>query len=176
MSIRTQAEIQRLVEHVLHESHVDKPPVPIDRLARLLGAELRMEPAEGDISGFLFREGDRAIIGINKRHAPNRRRFTIAHEIGHLLLHEGQELHVDRQFRVHLRDDRSSQAIDSDEIAANQFAAELLMPATFIRRDLQGRDLDLEDDGQLRELATRYGVSLQAMTFRLTNLGLISPL
>ena len=176
MALRSQADIRRLVERLLRDSDLNAPPVPVEKIARTLGVEVRVEPVEGDISGFLFREGDRAVIGINRQHSVTRRRFTIAHEIGHFLLHDRQEIHVDRQFRVHLRDDRSSQAIDPDEIAANQFAAELLMPVDFLRFDLRDRDLDLEDDAELRVLAVRYKVSPQAMMFRLTNLGLISPL
>src|SRR3954470_4270018 len=70
----------------------------------------------------------RYIIGINSSHPETRKRFTIAHEMGHLVLHQLDQVHVDKQFLVKLRDDISSQAIDPHEIEANAFAAALLMP------------------------------------------------
>jgi Zn-dependent peptidase ImmA (M78 family) len=60
-----------------------------------------------------------------------------------------------------------------DEREANLFAAELLMPAKFLQKDLSGQNLDLlEDEGVLlHKLARKYKVSTQALSFRLANLG-----
>ena len=66
------------------------------------------------------------------------------------------------------RDERSSQAIDPDEIEANRFAAELLMPYAMIVDDII--DIDIEDDEELRELADKYQVSVQALTHRINDL------
>jgi Zn-dependent peptidase ImmA (M78 family) len=111
---------------------------------------------------------------VNTHHAPVRQNFTTAHELGHLILHEQDQLHVDRAFRVRLRDDVSSQGIDDFEREANFFAATLLMPKEFIKNDLAGEDdVDLLDDEFLRNLARKYGVSSQALVNRLKNLGYI---
>jgi len=62
------------------------------------------------------------------------------------------------------------------EREANLFAAELLMPARFLRADERIAKLDLLDEeatGLLKEVADEYGVSVQALTYRLANLGLI---
>ncbi|MDI9636216.1 ImmA/IrrE family metallo-endopeptidase [Geitlerinema splendidum] len=116
----------------------------------------------------------KAIIGINDRHPENRQRFTIAHELGHYLLHEQEKLHVDRRFQIQLRDGNSSKGEREEEKEANLFAAELLMPTSFIQQDLAGVEgLDLEDDAAIADLAKKYGVSTQAMTFRLAYLGYI---
>lgn len=56
-------------------------------------------------------------------------------------------------------------------MAANQFAAELLMPEQEVRTRL-GAGIEITDDSALRDLAKYFGVSSQAMFFRLTNLGL----
>jgi Zn-dependent peptidase ImmA (M78 family) len=122
----------------------------------------------------VYRDGDRIVVGVNSLHHPNRQRFTIAHEIGHLLLHRGKEVHIDRTFRVNLRDDVSSKAVDQEEIQANRFAAELLMPRGMLIEDLKTQQIDYENEEALGELAKRYRVSLQAMTFRLANLGLVT--
>jgi Zn-dependent peptidase ImmA (M78 family) len=169
--------IRSAAARLLSENGVKKPPVPVEDLAPALGAEIRYSPFEGDVSGMLFRHDGQAIIGVNSLHHPNRQRFTIAHEIAHLVLHKGMEVHVDRTYRINLRDDISSQAVDREEIDANSFAAELLMPEPWLIEDLKGQDIDCEgeDDDDLRGLARKYGVSLKALTLRLTNLGLIAP-
>jgi Zn-dependent peptidase ImmA (M78 family) len=95
---------------------------------------------------------------------PNRQRFTIAHELGHLLLHK-DEVHIDRAFRNSI----SSQAIDANEIEANRFAAELLMPFHLLKNE-DISNIDVEDESSLRDLARKFKVSLQAMTLRVTNI------
>ena len=89
MKIRV-ALIRRKVNQLLEELEIDEPPVPVRKIARHCDARIVRVPGEGDndLSGFLYREGDQAVIGVNKDHAPVRQRFTIAHELGHLLLHE----------------------------------------------------------------------------------------
>lgn len=163
-------KIEATALRLLQEQRVHKPPVPVESIARRLGAEIRYSPFEGDISGGVFRDGKRVIIGINSLHHPNRQRFTIAHEIGHMVLHQGKEIHIDRTFRINFRDDVSSQAVDPEEIEANRFAAELLMPQSMLVRDLKGQKVDIENEEEIRRLATTYGVSVQALSFRLTNL------
>lgn len=159
--------------NLLSEAKVNKPPVPVERLARLRGAQVRYEPLDGDLSGMLFREGARAIIGVNASHPKSRQRFTIAHELGHLELHQPTEFFVDHRFLVRRRDGLSSQAVNHEEIEANGFAAELLMPSLMLEKDLAGFDVDYEDEELTRWLADRYKVSLQAMAIRLSALGLL---
>lgn len=167
--------IETIVRRLLGEHKISRSPIPVEALARSLGVRVSYSPFEGDISGMVFRDEDHVIIGVNSLHHPNRQRFTIAHEIGHMLLHKGIEVHVDRAFRINLRNDVSSQAVDPEEIEANRFAAELLMPKHMLIRDLKGRAIDFENEDDLRRLASKYRVSIQALTFRLINLGLISP-
>ena len=69
--------------------------------------------------------------------------------------------------RINRRDEVSSQATDVEEIEANRFAAELLMPYDMIIDDLTRSALDIEDEAALKELSERYRVSLQALTLRL---------
>lgn len=168
---RSTAHIRAQATAVLRNLGVEEPPIPIELLAHRLSAQIIYAPYEGDMSGILFRDADRTIIGVNAQHAKARQRFTIAHEIGHLILHTSKEFYIDRGFAVRLRDETSAQATDVEEIEANTFAAELLMPARMLKRDIGERVLDFEGDDFISELAARYRVSLQAMTFRLTNLG-----
>lgn len=174
---RRSEHIRNSVDKLLRTANVYTPPVPVERIARLRGADIRYVSFDGDISGMLAREGGRFVIGVNALHPKTRQRFTIAHEIGHLELnHLGQygehDILVDRHFKVMLRDEKSSQASDPMEIEANAYAAELLMPTSMLvaERELRSLGVDYEDDDLINNLATRYRVSRQAMTFRLANL------
>ena len=166
--------IRSRVDSLLAQNRVRSAPVPVTEIADALGVEVRLESAADELSGFLYRDRKRnlAIIGVNADHHPNRQSFTTAHELGHFLLHEFDEIHVDRQFKVWLRSEASSQGTDLEEKEANLFAAELLMPAQFIQNDVEEiGTLDVVDEEILQNLADRYGVSVQAMTFRLAYLG-----
>jgi Zn-dependent peptidase ImmA (M78 family) len=141
-------------------------------MAKLAGAILRSGDLPDNLSGFLLRQAGGAVIGVNAEHADTRQRFTIAHEIGHLLLHPDQS-YLDRKILpAYFRDDRSRTAEDKVEIDANQFAADLLMPKRFLLRALANREIDVEDADEVSKLAKRFGVSPQALTYRLINLEL----
>lgn len=161
---------------ILRKNHVLSPPVPVSDIASGEGIHLRLAPTAMNISGALIRSQDgRVLIALNDAHHANRQRFTIAHELGHFFLdHTGLGTHVDADFTINLRSEVSSEASDSKEIQANAFAAELLMPKSFVLQDIV--EFLPIDSGSVKKLARRYGVSEQAMTIRLANLGFVSPL
>jgi Zn-dependent peptidase ImmA (M78 family) len=167
------------VQQLLVSASVHEPPVPVERLAREAGAVVSYQPFDAeDISGLLYRaEHASPVIGVNSNNAKVRQRFTIAHELGHLLLQDGQALILERHLQVNFRDKTSSTASNQDEIEANQFAAELLMPREFLERGLEsllaGRPLT--DSDLVRKLAVRFEVSQQAMEYRLASLGMLTP-
>jgi Zn-dependent peptidase ImmA (M78 family) len=108
------------------------------------------------------------VIGVNASHPSARRRFTIAHELGHVLLLAHDDLHVDG--KLMLRDATSSQGNDRREIEANAFAAELLMPVEMLRHEIVLRGgIDLDDDRDVGGLARIFGVSVQALLIRLSD-------
>ena len=171
--------IRSLVNQLLEGLEIHRGPVPVEKVAESLGVDVRWEPADPDLSGFLLRDPKdrRAIIGVNSKHHKNRQRFTIGHELGHFLLHQGEKVHIDslnRAFEVKLRDEESGTGTDSEEREANLFAAELLMPESFLKEDLAKLDtLDLFRQDVLKPLARKYGVSTEALTFRLAYLNYI---
>lgn len=162
--------IRNNVEKLLLKNGIYGPPVNVAKIAQSLGAKILYSKYDAEeISGMLIRDGKNVIIGVNSCHSANRQRFTLAHECGHLLLHSGQPIFVDKNFRVNLRDDKSSSATDTEEIEANKFAAELLMPWQFLRKDIPSRSIDIENEIYIKILAKKYQVSTQAMSFRLVN-------
>ena len=66
-----------------------------------------------------------------------------------------------------------SEGIDPIEIEANQFAATLLMPTNLIRTELEKLDVDTYGEDVIEDLANKFGVSVQAMTIRMTSMRLI---
>jgi Zn-dependent peptidase ImmA (M78 family) len=167
------AEAQAL--ELLQKTYAGGPPVPVEDIARARSAQLTYEAFEEDVSGLLYRDKDRVVIGVNSTHAPTRQRFTIAHELGHLMMHEGrQAVFVDRLVRMNLRDGSSSE----EEVDANAFAASLLMPKSLIldainwvfERTPRIGPGDLAD-----QLAGTFRVSPEAMRYRLENLGIVDP-
>ncbi len=170
--------IKRFARDLLEEFGVTSPPVPVEQIAKQLGAQINEAPDGEDLSGFMLRDQTtgEVVIGVNKAHGEHRRRFTIAHELAHMLLHDQEQLHVDSSRRLQLIR-RSGQSSDGNvpiEIEANVFAAEFLMPADLLEEDLlTDENANINDVSVIRTLANRYKVSNQAMTFRLANLGYI---
>lgn len=172
MSPRSSRVLRREATRLLERSGVTAPAVPVDRIAREVGAEVKFLPYEGELAGMLARSGGSPVIGVNSLHHRNRQRFTIAHELGHLLLHD-LDVHIDRDFRVRHRDATSATATDPLEVEANRFAAELLMPYSMLAEDLGDAGIDMERMDDVGPLAKRYGVSLQAMMHRIANFAYI---
>jgi hypothetical protein len=170
----------RAAEELLDTLTVRRLPVRIDEIARKHAFVMR-DPLPPDVSGMLIPAADNSkkswIIIVNKKHSLERQRFTMAHELAHLVLHEYKTPHADGTQRVRFRDASSSLGTDREEVEANQFAAEILMPATLLIPRL--RELGLDSwDGELSDtvsdalvgLARECRVSEQALLFRIANL------
>ncbi|WP_263380933.1 ImmA/IrrE family metallo-endopeptidase [Granulicella paludicola] len=179
--MRTRREIETRVKELLDKHAIANSPVDVQKIATEEGLAVLGQDFSGDVSGALVRYGGgAAAIAFNERQSTSRIRFTIAHELAHYLLgHTDDEDHVDWEFSIIRRDSNSSRASDVREIEANMFAANLLMPRSFIDKDVSlfidpGRKVKLTDE-RISVLASKYRVSNAAMTFRLINLGYLPP-
>ena len=131
-----------------------------------------------DISGVLLFDGSKATIGYNKENGDSRRRFTMAHELGHFVLnHQRRGIFVDtpeKYFPPKFRNKESSTGEFLQEKEANAFAASLLMPDDLVLGAIElirdQKKYLLEDYNLAGELAKYFWVSPQAMLFRLDNL------
>ena len=152
---------------ILKMSHTRRSPVNVVQIAESLGFEVCDYDFPESTSAVLVIDGDTRAIGVNKSSAPVRKRFSIAHELGHFLLGHGDFADSRQTF-----EDGSynySDPQNRQESEANEFAAELLMPEAFLKRDLEEAPLDVP------ALAKRYEVSEQAMWIQLFSLDLASP-
>ncbi|WP_027545310.1 ImmA/IrrE family metallo-endopeptidase [Bradyrhizobium sp. WSM2254] len=169
MSEHAAREARALVEKL----GVKAPPVPVEKLAKALGVRVEFNPFDDELSGMAFLRDGKPVIGVNANHHPNRQRFTIAHELGHVLLHRNRleaAVLVDKSRNFIARDTVSAEGTDPVEIQANAFAAELLMPKKFVRQVLSESARDLQDDDYLISLAKRFRVSLAAFQYRLESM------
>lgn len=122
--------------------------------------KLVYKPMDANQSGSLTNIDGKWIICINENHNIKRQRFTLAHELGHYILHKEKNVEfVDTAF---FRSDE----MDSIEYHANEFAARLLMPETSVRELI-----DNEHIKNIGILAERFGVSSAAMKYRVLSLG-----
>lgn len=142
--------------------HQKCPPVMTVPIANQLGMKVYNVPDwPPNISGMIRKDGKLGgesgiAIYVNKDHPETRRRFTIAHEIAHFVLHQdliGDGITDDGLYRSNLS--------LTNETHANRFAADLLMPWHLVDREIKnGRDT-------VSELAGLFNVSMQAMSIRL---------
>lgn len=157
--------IEELTENILRDHDCLEVPVNVGAVASELGIDVHEGAFDDDVSGTIYIMGEhKAVVALNANNNPRRKRFTLAHEIGHFLLHKGRGIHVDTENMLFRREGISK---DPRETAANQFAAALLMPRVLLEKELEDDQFDIDD------LAKKFNVSSQAMSFRLVNLKLI---
>lgn len=148
---------------------LENPPVEPGDICSKFDIDLFYVELDEDISGMIKKIEGKGSIFVNNAHHPNRQRFTIAHELGHYFLDHINGVHVDKT--VLYRDANSGKAQFADEINANRFAAELLMPREFIDKYLKTIG-DYFEDNLIENLASKFLVSTTAMSLRLQNLGI----
>lgn len=144
---------------------------PIEDLRVLLdNAAIRIfeVPVPNDeLSGFSFwHQNYGPCILVHAKDSKGRRNFTLAHELAHLLYSHGSSAcYIPSDVsEIHGRIERK----------ANQFAAELLLPKAGLARDFEKRNLPPKpSEEQLHQMAIRWGVSVQALGYRLEDLGLV---
>lgn len=150
-------EPRGVANHVLRRMHVTKPPVPVEHIAKNLDIEVA-RVALADAAGVLESTRTSAKIEINRTDLEERQHFTIAHEIGHLLLHTIAQ----PQFRFH--DPGFGPTKLKKEKEANEFAASLLMPLWMVEPIMLGSGLTTKGLAQL------FKVSVAAMEVQLKKL------
>jgi Zn-dependent peptidase ImmA (M78 family) len=121
--------IEEKAKEVLRRFKVEEAYVPVDTIAEKLGLRIQKYDFGEDVSGVLVIDKGIGTIGINPSESLVRTRFTIAHEIGHYILHgnKNDSLFIDKNFKVHFRDQSSSTGEIRNEQEANAFAAALFL-------------------------------------------------
>lgn len=138
---------------ILKHFKVIDTPVMVERIVREMGIEIRMSSAE-EFAGASETTPDSAVIMIRSRDARVRQRFTLAHELCHVLWHPIGLSFRDADFvpSTHL------------EVEANGFAADLLMPEWMVRSAVNAVGPDAP------RLAAVFDVSVASMEYRMRQL------
>ncbi len=167
-------EAKNLAKSLLKKAGVINPPTSLGEIIRFLQKDhdlvvLSNNSLQEKMSGFLITietdslddQGKRYDeIHFNDKHCWHRKRFTIAHEIGHLLFNTScSKSFLSFDF-----------VKDPIEVEANQFASELLIPFTSLKKDLKKPGI------KIPELAFKYIVSNEAMGWKISSCNLLSKI
>jgi len=165
----TKKKIRKTVDKIHKELNLSFP-VNLRSVCENFGLTIEYVPIEDVVSGMIaYCDQNSGIIAVNNEHVETRQRFTIAHEIGHFFLHKNS--FIDKHYRKTSNEDLPQSV--PEEVQANFFAAELLMPQFEIERLLQEWDLWQFDNKDIIMLAEHFNVSVVAMTVRLKSLGYV---
>lgn len=145
-------------------------PLAVEKLAKKLGATIKFSSSlPSNVAGHVIVDPDnpkQCTITLSNNLPENRRRFTVAHELGHYLKHnnwKAEEFTHDGVVGV----SQFYRGVEEggEEREANEFAAQLLMPAQMV---LEAHRAQIS----LGEMAERFGVSKLAMKIRIEQLNL----
>jgi len=165
---RLPAEAQKKLQKL--RERFKEIPVPVIAIAKELGIKIyETFDFSRTQSGSIKKENGRYVIYLNGRDHSTRKRFTIAHEIGHFLLHHdylsrGNEAitEIKQPFGELNRPAESISMKEEEkkrEIEANRFAAELLMPSEEFKEAFEQAD-------NIEDIADKFYVSPSAVAVR----------
>lgn len=148
--------------------------IDLEKIANILGLNIIPKDLDDDISGYLEKNN----IFINKNHKENRKRFTIAHEIGHFLYKHQDNI----KFRQAISTYTEEELIE--EKLANNFSANLIMPEkqmkALVVKFYEDNEISLssglsnsEREELIEFISKKLHVSKIAASYRLFNLGLV---
>lgn len=148
---------------VLSENFVTAAPVRIDDIATNYGLKVmygELPPDLGNVAGYIMVSGDDAIILVDGEEKPTRQNFTIAHELGHYLMHKDKLI---SQPSIGILERRPLGVHNNDpvEIEANKFASEVLVPQQLLQK-YEGESIST--------LAKIFAVSTDVIGYRLKDL------
>jgi Zn-dependent peptidase ImmA (M78 family)/transcriptional regulator with XRE-family HTH domain len=123
--------------------------------------DVAVEPLPQGLDGLSVCQGDYRLALISSSIPATRQRYTLAHEIGHIVAGDGDGMVIDENV-FGIRTDA--------ETRANAFAAAFLMPVGSLRRMLAE---ERSEERAIARMLLSFKVSLDALAFRLHNVGLV---
>lgn len=155
------ADVNDILKDLHTHGYINDCVVDIKKIIEDNGIQIIYDDSlPSSTSGYLKKVSDKNwVIVVNKNHNPKRQRFTLAHELGHYILHKNEDTCFEDS--ILFRDDHVSPL----EYSANRFAAELLMPSELITQSIKRGSTTLE------ELADKFQVSVLAVKQRILTLG-----
>jgi len=155
---RTKREIVlERARQLVKSAGITKPPVDIEKLAHFLGVQriVQVDFARTDACLLPGRNGHTILV--KETSSQRRRRFSIAHELGHILLGASSI-----KLRGHILD-KSNDKLNKEEQLCNQIAAELLMPEPLFRQEIIGKEPCI---ATIEELASKFQTAIEPTAIR----------
>lgn len=158
-------EINRIAERVRGALDLRDIPTPVDIAVERLGGKVETRDAALEADALVKKVGDSFKIVLATQ-PETRRRFSVAHEIGHLFLHMGYIIDPDKWAAIdEYRDSPKFRfGFSEEEYEAHEFAGAFLMPAEEFRS--QVRRLAKDGQAPLAPLADYFKVSTDAARVR----------
>jgi len=158
------AEARHAAKALLKSAKITEAPVVLNAVIKLVPKSYNLvirgtknpDHIPKNCDAFTYRDGTLTAIGYDERVAPVRQKFSVAHELGHLYMghmHGGSSIDIN--------------SASYDEIEANRFAAQLIMPPDMLKKDIKAGSKDV------KLLAKRYVVSEEALWWQISNSGLL---
>lgn len=154
---------------------IDIIPTPVVEFAKELGFTIIRKNLKEPISGFIMIDSKLqdtydtdSIIWINGNFPVTQQRFSIAHEIAHYIF-DYDMIHNQVYYQTHMPNGRTE---DMEEIRADEFAAELLMPTKAFSREYHKLPKRLSQYDHVQRLSELFGVSRHAIRHRILDLDL----
>ncbi|MGC1878675.1 MAG: ImmA/IrrE family metallo-endopeptidase [Rhabdochlamydiaceae bacterium] len=145
-------------EKALRDNFIESPPVIIHELVENYGLTVfKATFDDKEIAGYI--DFDKKWIVVNNEEAVARQNFSIAHELGHWIMHPDEVKADQNNIRIVYRRPMGGET-EPLEIEANAFAAYLLVPEEMLKRYHEKSDL---------ELAQLFNVSQSLIGFRRIN-------
>ncbi len=150
---------KKLARKLLTDAHISSAPVLLkDVVKHIPDLSIEGREFEDEISGLEINYKGKFYVGYNSQHPIKRSRFTVAHEIAHIMLGHKSSCN---KIRIGSKNPSESEA--------DQFAAELLMPLNLLK-------IAVETKKNIKELALFFWVSEEAMSWRVIETRLFNKL
>ena len=165
---KRKTQIEEITINLLNRHNYIDDMVDIANIVRQQNYNVFIDDLDSNISGYV--DHDNKEVVLNKNETPERRRFTLAHELGHIILNANDNSiqHRDNIMNSQL----DIYANDNNEVEANYFAGCILMPRNVFIREFNKIKQDISVKTQL--LAYYFGVSQLAVYVRANVLNLIN--
>ncbi|MDK0667670.1 ImmA/IrrE family metallo-endopeptidase [Clostridium perfringens] len=166
--------INNLADEVRNIFNISSPVQDIDAVVRMLGGEVVEElELENYADAKIEKVGDSFRITVLEGQPVTRRRFSIAHELGHLFLHMGYC--IDEELWESNEDNRYFRSLSGEkEYQAHEFAAALLMPKSEFKNEMARHFNSEEFFYDMEAVAEYFNVSEEAAINRGRWLGMLS--
>jgi len=126
--------VQKMASKVLKESRIDAPPVDLVAILRRHGIEYEeVEDFPDTVDALIIEDGAKVYAAVNSRHHLHRRRFSLAHELGHYFLHKDGKFEEPITIDSPPSEEDELGSKDPAESEADLFAGELLVPLEMLK-------------------------------------------